>query len=432
MRPAARDDPAFRRALAAERLRNARALNLGRFRSLTLFFALDALLALFTGWRAHLPLFACYWVLSAAVFIMSRRSDRMARLASLTIPTMDMPMVFFLGWAFLSHDPYPPGSAVFMLSVYTLLIVISALSLVRWHIFFGAAMATVFAVQLQLLAGTVPLGATVMSVLVLWITAWACSYASERAVALVGEVAAEQLRRERMGRYFSPQVVEVLEQRGDSLATGENREVSILFSDLRDFTALSETLSSEHVVAMLNDYHARMVEVVFAHGGTLDKYLGDGLMAYFGAPVVQADHAERAVRCALAMQGQLEELNGLRVARGEPALRMGIGIHSGTVVVGDIGAPRRREYTVVGDAVNVAAHLEELTKVQRVPILVSEEVRRQVGVAIHFAPTGSAHLKGRARPLETYAPEACGVPQRRPAVASSAGSLGSDRGTGAE
>jgi class 3 adenylate cyclase len=243
-----------------------------------------------------------------------------------------------------------------------------------------------------------------LSILMLVLTAAACGWASQRAVRLVGDIAREQRRREHLGRYFSPQVVARLEAQGDTFGAGETRDVTILFSDLRDFTALSESLPSEEVVRLLNDYHARMVDAVFASGGTLDKYLGDGLMAYFGAPVTQEDHAERAVRCALAMQQALARLNAERARAGAAPLRMGIGIHTGTVVVGDVGAPRRREYTAVGDAVNVAARIEQLTKTHGVAMLVSDETRRRVGHAIDFAPAGVTALKGKAQPVQSWMP----------------------------
>lgn len=389
------------RALTEERLHSARAVGLFRFVGISIAWILNYA---FPALQSDVRLFAGYWLAALAVFWANRRSDRVALLLGLDIAFIDMPFLFFLTRSVHERNPslaLPDAAAGVIF--YVLLILVAAFSLRTWRIFLTAGIGMALQVLLLWLAH-VDRMIMLQAVGAITGVAFICGYNTWRTTRLVDRVAREQRRRERLSRYFSPEVARQVEQRADGVAAGESREVTVLFSDLRDFTALSEALLSEQVVAMLNEYHACMVEMLFAHGGTLDKYLGDGLMAYFGAPVAQPDHATLAVRCALAMQERLVELNAERVQRGEPPLRMGIGIHTGTVVVGDVGAPRRREYTAIGDAVNVAARIEALTKLHGQPILVSEETRRQVGEGMAFSAAEPVHVKGKAQALQTYAP----------------------------
>jgi adenylate cyclase len=205
-------------------------------------------------------------------------------------------------------------------------------------------------------------------------------------------------------RFLDPRVVSSLIEQGeiDHRGSAEAREVTVLFSDIRGFTALSEVSTPEEVVALLNSYFSRQVDVIFRHKGTLDKFIGDAIMAFWGAPVAAEDHARQAVAAALEMSEALEDLRGQLGALGE-GLEIGIGIHTGRAVVGFIGSSDRLDYTVIGDTVNLASRIEGMTKgIAR--ILVSEATRDAVGDAYDWRDCGSHHVKGRENPVRLYQP----------------------------
>ncbi|MBI4261818.1 MAG: response regulator [Actinobacteria bacterium] len=218
-------------------------------------------------------------------------------------------------------------------------------------------------------------------------------------------------------RSFVPsQVAARLSGGGSEAIRQEELEATILFSDLRGFTSLAESLPPQEVAAIVGRHLAAMAEVVLAHGGTIDKFSGDAVMAVFGAPDPVPDHAERALRCALAMQARQGELDGDGWAADLPSLGMGIGVNTGTVVAGTVGGGGRLEYTVVGDAVNVAQRIQAEAAAGEV---LATAATMALAPFASGEPLGPRHVKGRREPVELFrvsrvAQEGPGVPAADP------------------
>jgi len=207
-------------------------------------------------------------------------------------------------------------------------------------------------------------------------------------------------------RFVSPDVVEQIAEHPEALQFGgENRQLTVLFSDIRDFTSFTERHAPQEMVQMLREYFTRMVETVHANQGTLDKFIGDAVMAIFGAPLAYENHAERACRAALAMLDALEALQARWTAEGREVFRIGIGINSGEMVVGNLGSEQVFNYTVVGDGVNLASRLESLTKEFGVPIVISESTYTAVQHVLAGRFLGEVRVKGKAAAVKVYALE---------------------------
>jgi adenylate cyclase len=204
-------------------------------------------------------------------------------------------------------------------------------------------------------------------------------------------------------RYLSRDVYEqVLKNPALAELGGNRREMSVLFSDIRGFTAMTEKGQPEDIVAMLNQYFSRMVDLVFAHRGTLDKFVGDMVMALYGAPLDDPDHADHAVQTALAMVEELHRLNREWAATGRPPMDIGIGINSGEMIAGNIGAESIRSYTVIGDNVNLGSRLESLNKDYGTRIIVSRYTVDRLKGRYDLEPLGAVRVKGKTTSVDIY------------------------------
>lgn len=215
----------------------------------------------------------------------------------------------------------------------------------------------------------------------------------------------KRLFTELFGQYVPPELVDEMARNpeGYSMA-GRKAELTVLFSDIRGFTTISEGLQPDRLAALMNEYLGAMTEVVRRHRGTLDKYIGDAIMAFWGAPIADAEHARNAVLTALEMQERLKALNLELLAQGWPELKIGVGVNTGTMTVGDMGSPVRKAYTVMGDAVNLGSRLEGITKQYGVDIIVGEGTRERLGSDFVLRELDRVRVKGKAEPVGIYEP----------------------------
>jgi adenylate cyclase len=247
-----------------------------------------------------------------------------------------------------------------------------------------------------------------ISPLVVFVIVGVClSFFTQVARRTVVEAARLENRNLQVSRYFSPAVYEKIANAEDAffVQPGRSQPIAILFSDLRGFTTLSEAMPPEEVIRFLQEYHERMVAIIFRNGGTLDKFVGDAIMATFGTPEPHPEAAARAVRAAVEMSAALVDLNEARGRAGEPPLRQGIGVHFGSAVVGNIGSSARLEFTAIGDAVNIASRVESTTKETDSDILITADVMAQLNdaaLAAHFVSKGEFQLKGRVGSMALF------------------------------
>jgi adenylate cyclase len=215
--------------------------------------------------------------------------------------------------------------------------------------------------------------------------------------------AQEQLEKRRLSRFFSPNVVkEIVRQKTDAGLSASRRRMTVLFSDIRGFTSMSEKMEPEEVVTFLREYLTEMTEAVFRHGGTVDKYIGDAIMALYNVPFEAADHPAQAVRTALEFQQRLEPLAERFAAKYGGTLRCGVGINTGDAVVGTIGSRQRLEYTAIGDTINLGSRLESITKDFNVPVIISEATWLEVKDFFETRYLGEVTVKGKEIPVKIY------------------------------
>lgn len=335
------------RELETERLGNVRRLASVRLFTVSAFFALHLAL----GWgfglqsfRGKELIFFLYSTVASLLWVASRQSLTIRNASTFAIPFLDIPFTFLILETWAQGKGLQGQIATGLLGLSFMLFFINLSGF--YFSFLQSIVTAVMAITLTVILHAetrVPPDSRYIAVLLIVVAVVATHVKASRLHVLVRRSFDEHMRLEKLSRYFSPSVAQHLQSNQEINESGKEMEIMVLFADIRDFTKISESMSGQDVVRLLNEVHEKLVACIFETGGTLNKYIGDAVMAYFGAPVFNPAHADQAVECALRMRKAIAELNAFRARRGEAALQVGIGLHSGSAVVGDVGARFRRE-----------------------------------------------------------------------------------------
>jgi len=348
--------------------------------------------------------FLNYLLIAIILHVVASRNSRYTALNIYAIPLIDIPLTFMIVNSWIQGRLPTTKVAAGMLG-YAFMIFFVLLSSLFFHnigTFVTVLSAIAASIVLFKVTG-VPPDTQIFAVLLIVVVGFISNLNRIRINQMLASYVNQKSNNEKLTRYFAPSVAKVIQSNiniGSYQAT--EFDVSVLFTDLREFTRMSAQLSGKQTVDLLNEVHECLVSCVFAAGGTFDKYLGDGLMAYFGAPIEQNNHADLALSCALEMRKAIENLNHERAKRDKEKLTIGIGIHSGPAIIGDIGASIRRDFTAVGDTINTASRIEALTKKYSVDLLFTEATKNLLKEDFNVVYLGEDKLRGKDGVMKTF------------------------------
>jgi adenylate cyclase len=342
-----------------------------------------------------------YLIFSVATFVYYLRrkkpAERRRMVASQVLRSFaDFGFQLFMAWrtAEVDHANYPEMTAASCA-------IFLGFTVASYH-WINVAVATAMACLTYLIAGSFAQGQSMFSLFFVEAMLLCMGLAMGLTGRHVGRMFVNLRRRDNLTRFLSPQVAEHAMSLGSTALAPVQREVTLLFSDIRDFTSLSESATPREVLELLDDYFGHMGQIVKGRDGIVNKFIGDGLLAVWNVPNHDERHVEHAVRAALDMRRKLTEINAHRATLGKAPLRIGIGIHTGLVAAGMLGGADQHEYTVIGDAVNVASRIEGLNKHLGTDILVSEVSFRLVEARFACRRVGEEKVKGREQPVVIY------------------------------